>query len=216
MITEYISGIREKVSVQNEEIIKFNISLLRAHILNKAVLYELFKPYGITNAGLDDLINVIEGNTGGQIFTETFRIMNNRKDLIVSALDSGEESIYFVDDPDGIVKVPGILSAVIITISDRFEIPSDPLVACLDSEKVLFPVTIRKWRAGDHFYPLGMQQKKKLSDYFIDEKYSRLDKEKILILESDAKIAWIIGERIDDRFKITGTTKKALVITLLK
>jgi tRNA(Ile)-lysidine synthase len=61
-----------------------------------------------------------------------------------------------------------------------------------------------------------MQQKKKLSDYFIDEKYSRLNKEKILILESDGKIAWIIGERIDDRFKITGTTKKALVITLLK
>lgn len=216
MITEYISGIREKVSVQNEEIIRFNISLLRAHILNKAVLYELFKPYGITNAGLDDLINVIEGNTGGQIFTETFRIMNNRTDLIVSHLDSGEESIYFIDDPDGIAKVPGIVSAVIITISDRFEIPSEPLVACLDSEKVLFPVTIRKWRAGDHFYPLGMNQKKKLSDYFIDEKYSRLDKEKILILESDGKIAWIIGERIDDRFKVTATTKKTLIITLLK
>jgi tRNA(Ile)-lysidine synthase len=73
-------------------------------------------------------------------------------------------------------------------------------------------VTIRKWKPGDFFYPLGMKQKKKLSDYFIDRKYSRFDKENIFILESDGKIVWIIGDRIDDRFKITGSTKNGLVI----
>ena len=73
-------------------------------------------------------------------------------------------------------------------------------------------MTIRKWKAGDHFYPLGMKQKKKLSDYFIDNKYSRFDKENIFILESAGKIVWIIGERIDDRFKITRSTKKGLLI----
>ena len=73
---------------------------------------------------------------------------------------------------------------------------------------------IRKWKPGDYFYPLGMKQKKKLSDYFIDNKYSRFDKENIFILESGGKIIWLIGDRIDDRFKITSFTKKGLLLKL--
>jgi tRNA(Ile)-lysidine synthase len=61
-----------------------------------------------------------------------------------------------------------------------------------------------------------MNQKKKLSDYFIDNKNSRIDKESKLILESAGEIVWIIGDRIDNRFRITGSTKKALIIKSTK
>jgi tRNA(Ile)-lysidine synthase len=57
-----------------------------------------------------------------------------------------------------------------------------------------------------------MKQKKKLSDYFIDNKYSRFDKKNVRILESDGKIVWIIGDRIDNRFRITRSSKKAFII----
>jgi tRNA(Ile)-lysidine synthase len=212
IISDYISGLRERVSEQKNKSIVFNISRLKELLQNKTVLYELFKPFGITNILLNDLINVINGKTGGQIFTSTHRIIKNRKEIIVSSEDNGNESIYSVKDLKGFRKIPGIVSAGYIKVTDTFKIPSDPYIACIDSEKVSFPFIIRKWKEGDHFYPLGMKQKKKLSDYFINNKYSRLDKENSHILESGGKIVWIIGDRIDDRFKITKATKKVLII----
>jgi len=85
-------------------------------------------------------------------------------------------------------------------------------IACLDADSISFPMIIRKWKHGDSFYPLGMRQKKKLSDHFIDNKFSVLEKEHCWILESEGKIAWIINDRIDNRFRITSSTKKALII----
>ena len=190
----------------------FNISQLKTYLHNKAILFELFKPFNITNARLNDLVKVIEGKTGGQIITGTHRIIKNRKEIIVSDEEIADETLYTIKNIPAFCIFPGISSARYVTIIQTFEIPSDPHVACIDSEKVSFPMIIRKWKAGDYFYPLGMRQKKKLSDYFIDNKYSRFDKENIYILESAGKIVWIIGDRIDDRFKITNSTKKGLLI----
>jgi tRNA(Ile)-lysidine synthase len=88
----------------------------------------------------------------------------------------------------------------------------DCAIACIDLEKVSFPLIIREWRAGDYFYPFGMKQKKKLSDYLTDRKFSRFDKEKLRVMESAGKIVWLIGEKIDNRFRITEFTENILII----
>jgi tRNA(Ile)-lysidine synthase len=212
IVTEYISILRDKISKKEDKVITFNISLLKTHFKNRTVLFELFKPFGITNVRLNDLMKVIKGKTGGQIFTGTHRIIKNRKELIISPENSNDVNSYLINNLGDFRKVPGLLSARYVIVGDLFEIPSDPMTACIDSDRISFPLKIRKWKAGDYFYPLGMNQKKKLSDYFIDSKYSRLDKENKLILESDRKIVWIIGERIDNRFRITKSTEKALII----
>lgn len=216
IVTEYINKLREKTSEHNEDVIIFNISLLRTHLHNKTILFELFKPYGITNVQLNDLLKVINGKTGGQIYTGTYRIIKNRKEIIVSHEEIKNEISFSIKNIGGFKKIPGIESARFVRITDNFEILSDRSTACIDAEKLLFPLIIRKWKPGDHFYPLGMKQKKKLSDYFIDNKYSILDKENKLILESDGKIVWIMGDRLDNRFRITRSTKKALIIKSTK
>jgi tRNA(Ile)-lysidine synthase len=212
IVSEYISRLREKISEEKGEYIIFNVRLLKEHLQNRTVLFELFKPFGLKNAQLNDLEKVITGKTGSHIFTNSHRILKNRNEIIVSCNDNYGEIFFNIRNIRGFLKIPVILSAKYIIIGSDFEIPSDPHLACLDSEKLSFPLVIRKWRAGDHFNPLGMKQKKKLSDYFIDRKYSIADKEKKLILESDGKIVWVIGERIDNRFRITKETRRALIL----
>jgi tRNA(Ile)-lysidine synthase len=212
IVVEYITHLRENISEVKEHHVTFNVNLLKNYLNNKVVLFELFKPYGITNALLIDLVKVIEGKTGGQIITDTHRVIKNRKEIIVSDEEFLKETSFTITGTEAFCVFPGISSAKNVRITDTYEIPSDPIFACIDSQKISFPMLIRKWKAGDYFYPLGMKQKKKLSNYFIDNKYSIFDKENIFILESDGEIVWIIGDRIDDRFKITNETKKGLLL----
>jgi tRNA(Ile)-lysidine synthase len=212
IVQEFITGLRENLTEERENVTAFNIAGVRSYLHNKSVIFELFRPFSITNALLTDLAKIIDGSTGGQVITETHRIFKDRRELIVTPLTIRDEVIFTINRIEEFSAFPGISSARKITVSETYEIPEESHIACIDYNKVSFPMTIRKWKAGDHFYPLGMNRKKKLSDYFIDNKYSLLEKENIYILESDGKIIWIIGGRIDNRFKITSSTKKALLI----
>jgi tRNA(Ile)-lysidine synthase len=212
IVTGYISELRERVSAQKGNYISINLNLLKAYLHNKTVLFELFRPFNITNLQLNDLIKVINGKTGGQIFTGTHRLIKNRKEILISNETNKEEQKYTIKTIKELIQIPGIISVDVIDVSDKYVITNDLSVACIDYNKIQFPLIIRKWKAGDHFYPLGMDKKKKLSDYFIDKKYSILKKEDQLILESDKKIVWIMGERIDNRFRISESTNKALII----
>ncbi len=212
VLNSYLSSISETVMSVRGDSTYFNLRLLKDYLAQKAVIFELFSPYGVTNAMLNDLIAVISGKTGGMILTGSHRIIRNRDELIVTKPEPGAKKHYQVNDTGGLLDVPFIVSAEIFQPDAEFVIPGDPSTACIDAEKLKFPLIIRNWRDGDYFHPFGMKQKKKLSDYFIDKKFSVPDKENILLLESDGKIVWIIGERLDERFRVTEETRKVLIL----
>lgn len=86
------------------------------------------------------------------------------------------------------------------------------MLAALDKDKLTFPLKIRKWKAGDWFCPLGMNKKKKLSDFMIDEKIPLNLKERVLVLSSGDSIVWVLGHRIDNRFKLTDKSREVLEV----
>jgi len=97
---------------------------------------------------------------------------------------------------------------------EKFSLDTSPHTAQLDAKEMAFPLVLRRWKKGDYFYPLGMQKKKKLARFFIDQKLSQTEKEKVWVLESHKRIVWICGYCIDNRFKVTESTRQVLQLTL--
>ena len=214
IVSGYIDDIRSRISLKKGNAIIYNIENLRKLQKSRALIFELFSPYCVSGSLSADLIRLMAGGTGKQIFTKTHRIIRNRDELIVIPLGTGNPENLEITGVEELQKVQGIKSAMIINVKPGYKIPRHKSVACIDYGKIRFPLIIRGWKNGDYFFPLGMNKKKKLSDYFVDSKYSLVKKEKTLILESAGEIVWIIGERLDERFRITESTSKIRLIHL--
>ncbi|MFT3936306.1 MAG: tRNA lysidine(34) synthetase TilS [Chitinophagaceae bacterium] len=178
-----------------------------------SVLYEIIKDYHFSAEQTQEVIALLDSSTGKYVQSSTHRAIKNRNWLIISPNQSTAANNILIEEKDSEV----IYEAGVLTFqpNSQLPIPNSPSIACLDAEEIKFPLLLRKWKEGDYFYPLGMRKKKKLARFFIDQKFSKTDKEKMWVLESDKKIIWIVGHRIDDRFKITGSTKKTLLIKMV-
>jgi len=119
---------------------------------------------------------------------------------------------FQIHDLDGFGQLSVSIRAEMV-MAYNYSINHSAMVAQIDADKITFPLTLRHWKAGDSFYPLGMKQSKKLSDFFTDAKLDRFTKDKIWLLESAGNVVWVVGLRMDDRYKITSKTKRILLLT---
>lgn len=172
------------------------------------VLYELLKPFQCSAAQAEQVKDLLQSESGKFVTTATYRIVRDRKFLIITPKEAAVSAHIIVEKGQEKVDM-GEGEIILQTVS---EISSKPSIACIDAKQLQFPLILRKWKQGDYFYPLGMQKKKKLSRFFIDQKLSLPQKEKIWVLESQQRIVWVVGMRIDDRFKVTERTKEILKI----
>lgn len=116
--------------------------------------------------------------------------------------------------PGGFLKVTG-LSKEAMPWERVKDCP--PWEALVDGEKVVFPLTIRNRRPGDRIHPLGAGGSKKLKDFFIDLKIPRQYRHQIpLVVSATGEIIWVVGYRLDERFKISSTTKNFLHLSFTK
>ena len=178
----------------------------------QTILFEIIRTYHFTSAQVQDAWALTTADSGKWIQSPTHRIIRNRAWLIITPLQSTQTQHIVIDHFDDVVHYPeGIVQAKNVS-AEKCNIEANTQIAYLDAKHIHFPLLLRPWAQGDYFYPLGLGKKKKLSRFFIDQKLSLPEKEKVWVLEMDKKIIWIIGYRIDDRFKVTPQTKTVLKI----
>jgi len=205
-----IQEIRKELFKEKNGKITIAIEKLRALSPLRTWLYELFSPFGFTRMQCEGIEKIMEAGPGRQSISTTHRLFMDRDRMIL--LPTGIKSFerFYLDDPENHSSLPFPMDMEVLDRSALGSIPRDPNTACLDLDSFQFPLIIRRWMHGDYFYPLGMEQNKKLSDFFIDEKVPVPEKEGIWIMASGKKIVWIMGYRIDNRFRITASTKRVL------
>jgi len=183
----------------------------------QTLVYEIFHPFGFSAAQTADIISLMDSETGKYLLSSTHRLLKNRNWFIISDLAIGEPDVTVIESITPSINFSqGNLAFTEKKYSPDSAISSDPGSACLDTNAIEYPLIIRPWKAGDYFYPLGMRKKKKLSRFFIDLKMSLPEKEKIQVMESAGKIIWVIGHRIDDRFKVQPHTTNMTLIKWIK
>ncbi|NOU38281.1 MAG: tRNA lysidine(34) synthetase TilS [Ferruginibacter sp.] len=182
----------------------------------QTIIYEIIKEYNFSAAQVAEVEKLLKSESGKYILSSTHRILKNRKWLIISPTKKDEfVAHYLIEEDTKTIELPDHKIDITHIVTN---IPTDANehVAILNSVNITYPLLVRKWKAGDYFYPLGMQKKKKLSKFFIDLKLSITQKENIWVIESNKKIIWIIGLRIDDRFKIIAHQTNAIKLNLVQ
>jgi len=180
----------------------------------KTWLFELFSPFGFSRSQCEGIEQIMQAGSGRCSLSPTHQLYKDRDQLILIPSVSKSFDRYYLDGPDKPSSLPFPMDMDVIDREELGPIPADPHIACLDLDEVQFPLTIRHWKPGDYFYPLGMNQMKKLSDYFVDNKIPVPEKNSTWLLASGKKIVWIMGQRIDHRFRITPDTKRVLLLRL--
>lgn len=189
--------------------IAFSINEIQKLNNPKAYLYELLNGYGFTQ--WEDILSLLTAQSGKQVFSKTHRLLKDRKYLILSKIaDLPNESITITNSQNVVLTPFGKL--IVSKVLKKEEVSKN--TAYFDLSSLNFPLSLRKWKQGDVFYPSGMKGKKKVSKYFKDQKFSLLDKENTWLLSSGNNIMWVVGHRVDERFKATNNSKEILKIAI--
>lgn len=170
----------------------------------EAFLFETLHPLGFNSAQIKDIANSLHGQPGKQFVSKEWRVIKDRNLLLLETIRPEDESTL----PYQLIKEER-------EFTPDFRIPREKGTACFDADKLNEEIYCRKWQAGDTFIPFGMTGKKKVSDYLTDRKFSISQKERQWVLCCGERIAWLIGERTDNRFRIDETTKRVIIYKIV-
>lgn len=170
----------------------------------ETILFEILYPLGFNPAQIRDVEKSLNGQPGKQFCSKEWRVIKDRDFLLIEPIQTEDN-----------FTPPFQLIREEVEYTTEFKIPRDKEAACFDADKLNEEIYLRKWQLGDTFIPFGMKGKKKVSDYLTDRKFSISRKARQWVLCCGTRIAWLIGERTDNRFRIDETTKRIVIYKIV-
>ncbi len=210
----YFDSEKQKVCQFVDDTVIIDVEKLNGSAHPRILLFEILTEFGFNPVVIKEACKSLKSDASGkQFYSKTHRLVKDREKLYLSHSEEITNKIYYIETDDVALFEPLNITLKKSKNTD-FVIPRAKNIACVDLDKLQFPLLIRKWHQGDYFQPLGMTGLKKISDFFIDEKIPVHEKEKIWLLCSGNKIVWIMGHRIDNRFKITAQTERIIQLEI--
>jgi tRNA(Ile)-lysidine synthase len=170
----------------------------------RALLHEMLYPLGFNPRQIGDIFDSLSGQAGRQFRSANgWRAIKDRSLLIVEKEEMTKDSL-----PSASIKIRKVERTA------EYTIPRSKNIFVADADKLNGELTLRHWQRGDWFVPFGMKGRKLVSDYMTDRKFSIAQKEEQLLLCCGDRIAWLVDERSDDRFRVDDETKRIFEITI--
>ncbi len=204
-VATQLAALQQEHFIPKNDVFEIEINKLKALSHLSFCIHAWFAPLGFHPKEVQKLMYA---QTGSALSSSTHRLIHNRNHLLLQALVSKPMPEKIVWDPSHPLQTPVQLEVI-------ENAPKGAQVAILDRTQLNSPFILRKYREGDYFYPQGMKGKKKLSKFFKDEKYSRVEKENQWLLCSENDIVWVIGKRVDQRFAAQKSNPNPLILKML-
>lgn len=215
LVDTYLSQItKDIVSIKGDQII-ISIDQLRQINNSKPFLYNYLTKFNFSD--WTEIYHLLDAQSGKQIFSKTHRLLKDRNVLILSKKFEENSPIksWYIEPYTTTIHIDSasfsINQQTTTLLHGQSWHENSGNIAYVDKNLLQYPLVVRKWEKGDYFYPLGLKGKKKISKFLKDEKLSLYEKEKIYLLCSQNDVVWVIGKRLDDRFKVTDSTSEIVI-----
>jgi tRNA(Ile)-lysidine synthase len=172
------------------------------------LLFEWLRQYGFNTDQCHFIYDALGSSVGNQYCSPTHCVVIGRNELQLSEIKAKTDDEIQIEIGEEEIFSPVYLRFSRFEKNADFIIDKSSEVAQLDFDKIQFPLTLRHWHHGDRFHPLGMKGSKLLSDFFVDQKFTEWQKRNVwLLVAADGDILWVVGYRIDERYKVSISTK---------
>ena len=213
----YTAGIEErlkKLVVKKGDEQHLPVLKLKKMPASETLLFEWLQDFGFLSGQMPQAWQLLDADSGAMLLSPTHRLIKHRAWLILAEMQPAQAQHIVVEQGDTVVNFAD-QRLNIQRVDGAATINANAEMAFFDANTIQFPLLLRPWQAGDYFYPLGMHKKKKVARFLIDQKLSKTKKEQVWVLESNQRIVWVVGLRIDDRCKIKPTTSASLVMEIV-
>jgi len=202
-----LAGFKKSVAQEKAGIIRFDIEALRQQPMYEPLFTELLMEFRFHPDVIQDVLASFDAQPGKTFLSSEYRLVKDREAFILDApaVDTGTR--FYIEPGINHITDPVEMNISVFSKPEGYTPPADKTIACLDLDRLEYPLVLRRWQPGDAFQPLGMTGMKKLSDFFTDMKIAVTLKSRIWLLLSGDRIVWVMGHRIDHRFRITENTK---------